>query len=330
MRSPLDLIWFRRPGTIDLAFDFAIPPELPSVGNAGFISFRYSLTLGISSENSFPVVTQEDGLLISGTLKSEPLFNRGPDGRVQAGRRESSWLEQIRRKPTESVLEILFLNTESQLLDWLQEFLYSKTERIDLRNDLLSGPSKPTPDENKLMNGENLPRLIRTLQTRRPELYLNWLAHMRIFFPSLQDIEVIQRPEDHALYVMLHQDNGLRVPSWSVSAGTLRAMALTIIPYLDARPHLYLVEEPENGIHPTVMEAVYQSLSSVYDGQVLVTSHSPILLSIVQPAEVLCFSRSAESGSRVIRGDEHPALRDWHHEVSLGTLFASGILDGVA
>jgi predicted ATPase len=330
--DPLDLIWFREPGLIELTVDFRPPTNvLAPYGDGRFTVFRYSLTLALGRENSYPGITVEAGsLLRSDTTDLTPVFHRGLEGRVHSAHRELAWLEQIKRKPTESVLEVLFLNTESPLLDWLQLFLHAQTERVDLRNDLLAAPSMPTPYESKLLNGENLPRLIRSLRKQTPDRYGDWLAHVTIFLPGLRDIDVIERGEDHAVYFMLQYETGLRVPSWSVSTGTLRAMALTIIPYVNTKPRLYLVEEPENGLHPTVIEAVYQSLSSVYDGQVLATSHSPILLSIVQPSEVICFSRSADGSSHVIRGDEHPVLKEWRHEVPLGTLLASGILDSVA
>jgi len=110
-----------------------------------------------------------------------------------------------------------------------------------------------------------------------------------------------------------------------VSDGTLRLLALTILAYLPEFKGIYLVEEPENGVHPTALETIYQSLSSVYEGQVLVTSHSPVLLSLPKREQLLCFQKTTE-GAEIIPGDKHPALRDWKGEVSLSDLFAAGVL----
>lgn len=47
-----------------------------------------------------------------------------------------------------------------------------------------------------------------------------------------------------------------------------------------------MVEEPESHIHPLNIEVVFQSLSSVYEGQVLISTHSPTVLAaqpILQP-----------------------------------------------
>ena len=44
-------------------------------------------------------------------------------------------------------------------------------------------------------------------------------------------------------------------------------LALTLLAYIPAREAVYLVEEPENGIHPRNLEIVFQSLSSVLMGK---------------------------------------------------------------
>ena len=55
----------------------------------------------------------------------------------------------------------------------------------------------------------------------------------------------------------------------------MRFLALTLLAYLPDPAGPYLIEEPENGIHPRNVETVFESLSSVYDAQVLLATHSP-------------------------------------------------------
>jgi len=110
------------------------------------------------------------------------------------------------------------------------------------------------------------------------------------------------------------------------SDGTLRMLALTLPAYLEGFKGIYLIEEPENGIHPRAIETMTQSLSSVYDAQVLLATHSPVILSTVEAEQVLCFSKTSEGATDIVRGSEHPALQSWKHETTLGTLFAAGVL----
>ncbi len=93
-------------------------------------------------------------------------------------------------------------------------------------------------------------------------------------------------------------------------------MALTLLAYAPMVSGVYLIEEPENGIHPRAVENAFQSLSSVYDAQVLAATHSPILLSLAEPRQILCFARNREGATDIVRGDEHPALTRIIHEGS--------------
>jgi predicted ATPase len=123
-----------------------------------------------------------------------------------------------------------------------------------------------------------------------------------------------------------HFKEGLKLPSWMLSDGTLRFIALTLLAYLPLTDKIYLIEEPENGIHPKALEYVYQSLSSIYDGQIFIATHSPILLQLAKPNDILCFKLTEDGTTKIIKGDEHPVLKEWRKEVNLGDLFASGIL----
>jgi predicted ATPase len=111
-----------------------------------------------------------------------------------------------------------------------------------------------------------------------------------------------------------------------VSDGTLRLLALTVLAYIPHLEGIYLVEEPENGIHPRAVETILQSLTSVYGAQVLLATHSPVILSLLQPEQVLCFARLPEGDTDLVRGSEHPVLNQWKRDTDLGTLLASGVL----
>ncbi|MGB9889853.1 MAG: AAA family ATPase [Anaerolineae bacterium] len=110
--------------------------------------------------------------------------------------------------------------------------------------------------------------------------------------------------------------------------GRLRLLALTLLAYLPAENVIYLIEEPENGIHPRAIEGVFQSLSSVYEGQVMLATHSALLVGLAKPEQILCFARTERQATDIVRGDEHPALREWRGEVNLSELYAAGVLDG--
>jgi predicted ATPase len=125
--------------------------------------------------------------------------------------------------------------------------------------------------------------------------------------------------------VLQYQDE-VEIKSWMASDGTLRLLALTLPAYLEDVRGIYLIEEPENGVHPRAVETMVQSLSSMYRAQVLLATHSPIVLSVVDTDQLLCFAKDSEGATDIVLGSGHPMLQDWRHETSLSTLFASGVL----
>ncbi len=63
----------------------------------------------------------------------------------------------------------------------------------------------------------------------------------------------------------------------------------------------YLIEEPENGIHPHAASMVVQVLRelSLSGAQVLITTHSPLLLNQVSPEDVMVVTRRPDQGIQV-------------------------------
>ena len=212
---------------------------------------------------------------------------------------------------------------------WLMDVLGRDTRRLELDSPMLRAASPVGSGNLLVQSGANLPWVASALEEKPPERFREWVRHLQTALPDLEGIRVVERPEDRHRYIMLRYRSGLEVPSWMLSDGTLRLLALTILAYIpnppNARP-IWLVEEPENSLHPLNIETVMQSLQSVYDGQVLVSTHSPLVLGVTKPEKVLVFSRDEEQGTTIVSGNEHPGLRDWHGEVDLGTLFASGVL----
>ena len=88
---------------------------------------------------------------------------------------------------------------------------------------------------------------------------------------------------------------------WTVSDGTLRLLALTFPAYITELQGIYLIEEPENGIHPKAVETVIQSLSSVYNAQILLATHSPVILGISNIEDVLCFAKTEEGATDIVK-----------------------------
>jgi predicted ATPase len=284
-----DLVWCRSGNTLRFAVDAANPN--------GDRESSYDLSIALDRESGMILVKDESATL--------------PDNRRVTVR--TSGLS-VRSSLGEGIPE----------LAWLRWAL-ADVRVIRLDPKALVEPSPPERESDMVNTGASLAWQIRRLQEQHPEKLDAWLAHVRTALPDVCKIESTLQPWDNRRFVRIQYENGLQVPSWMLSEGTLRLLALTILAYLPDFHGVYMVEEPENGVHPAALETIYQSLSSVYNAQVLVATHSPVLLSMARPGQILCFSKTRE-GTTITRGNEHPALKEWQGEVSLGTMVASGIL----
>ena len=209
---------------------------------------------------------------------------------------------------------------------WFKQFLSKELTPYQLDSKQLHAASPFGLNKALLPNAANLPWVIADFKETQPAAFRDWVAHLQVALPDLANIRAVLREDDRHRYLMLEYGGGLRVPSWFVSEGTLRLIALTLPAYLKDWRGTLLIEEPENGLHPLAIEMAYQSLSSVYDAQVLMATHSPLLVGLAKPSEVLCFTKDTEGATQIVSGDCHPRLADWQGEVDLGTLFASGVL----
>ncbi len=358
--SFLDLVWGREGGRLELAIEVDIPQSIQdAAGSSLGDTLRYEIAVGLDDETGqvgilreqiwllqhsrYEYSTPEDQAGIPGSLflaedcpDGKPLISRFSRGDLEITPEPEVHTDAEGRPVTDAwyVSKPSAFRAVLERLDphhfpastWLRDLLARDILHIELINERLRKPSPPGKGSMLQPDGSNLPWVVAGLQERAQQAYKDWLAHLQTALPDLTDIRVVERPEDRHKYFMTRFRNGLEVPSWMLSDGTLHLLALTVIPYLPEFDSVCLVEEPENSIHPLNVETVMQSLSSVYDGQVLVATHSPAILAMIDAGKVLVFSRDENRGTSIIRGDEHPRLRDWKGEVSLGTLFAGGVL----
>lgn len=209
---------------------------------------------------------------------------------------------------------------------WFKEYLETGIRSVVLNSKAMRQPSPPGLGLDFSTDGSNLPWVIEDLR-KEADVFQEWLDHVRTALEDIADIQTVEREEDRHRYLVIEYKNGARVPSWLVSDGTLRLLALTIPAYLRKLEGVLLVEEPENGVHPKAIETVMQSLSSIYGSQVLVATHSPVALGLLDPGQVLCFAKDQEGATDIVAGSNHPALKSWREgEPDFGVLFASGIL----
>ncbi|MFV0524203.1 MAG: AAA family ATPase [Acidimicrobiales bacterium] len=107
------------------------------------------------------------------------------------------------------------------------------------------------------------------------------------------------------LTLKLTERNGIELPARSLSEGTLRFLALAVLLEDPEAKGIICMEEPENGIHPANLEAMVELLRDLAVDpseppgddnpfrQVIVNTHSPALVQLLDPSELLFASADA-------------------------------------
>lgn len=152
---------------------------------------------------------------------------------------------------------------------------------------------------------ENLPRVIYQLNKKEPEKF-ELLKNIYInLFPNIEDIIIKQYeinlnddenlPSDlpfiisKSVYVLFVKDKNLITPiDFSMmSDGAKRVfMVLTKIILADIQNiSLIAIEEPENSVHPSLLQSYIQIISQISNNcKIIITSHSPYIISYLEPS----------------------------------------------
>ena len=370
-RNFQDLVW-GRPKTglgFQLAVEFVIPAHvkerLPNTGD--FHSFRYEIEIE-ETEHGIKIASERGLLMRKSTGSSAPSVLRFPEHRTVpdsilhgGGKRNSrtvlqqlakygcsyktetsrkrgwSWRTSGFRGRTKSALsDVSMSESEFPMTSYVVSVLEAFTGSVVLDSLSMRQPSPLNKNFDFSMDGSSLPWAVKFLKEHRESDYRDWILHIKTVLPDIEGLRVVEREDDRHAYLMLRYREGVEVPSWMTSDGTLRLLALTLLAYLPTgmtspqhgffNDRLFPVEEPENGVHPMALDAIYDSLASVYDGQVLVATHSPVFLRMAKPEEVLCFAKTEDGATDIVRGDAHPLLREWQGSVDMDLLFATGVI----
>jgi predicted ATPase len=350
------LLWLGRGDAFQLAVEAEIPEVVRlrmSADKQTYGAVRYEVDIGIDRGANEIGLNHETLWLIHSTKRHEPQRDLFPSVAIEGpsvlsvsgnGRKtlinkkvggndnyypegSGTYRPSYRLGRTKSALANIPADEGNfPVCTWFRDLLETGVQNFVLNSQIIRQPSPPGLGLRFQTDGSNLPWVVAELR-KDAKRFKRWLDHVRTALEDVRDIDTVELEENRHRYLVVEYANGARVPSWLVSDGTLRLLALTIPAYLKDMAGIFLIEEPENGIHPKAIETVLQSLSSIYGGQVLIATHSPVALNMLPPNQVLCFAKDELGATDIVNGGNHPALRNWKRgQPDLGVLFAAGIL----
>lgn len=352
-----ELVWKQQ--EVEKGFEIAVEADVPlRLRTSGYDRVRYEVGVGLDDGGTIVVSGESLWLVDTSQIKpmpavSIPLFpleptdqteivhrarSRAPQGHRLVVRKvadsgndyfrseKTDWNIMLRFSPQRLALTGIPEDQDRfPLALWFKQRMLQGIHVLQLNSTLMRRACPSDAPRTFQPDGSNLPLMVRELQ-REPQRFDWWMQHVQTILEDVRHINVAERPEDRALYLMVTYRNDIAVPAWLLSDGTLRLLALTLLAYLPNQDQAFIIEEPENGIHPRAVEAVFRALSSVYDGQVFLATHSPLVLALAKPEDLLVFAKAESGATAVVNGPMHPVLHEWQHETPIETLFAAGVL----
>ena len=194
---------------------------------------------------------------------------------------EDGFVDFLKSRPTKpTMLSLAQLQFGGLITEVFQRFGRSRVFQLSPQQCRLTGVSTPNAYLDRY--GSNLPPVADYMRRNSPESWERVQAAMRSVEPRLQSIDVTYT-DDRRLALHFLKD-GLERPwnSSEVSDGTIQVLAL-FVALFDERTPFLAVEEPENSLHPWILRQ-FVDLCRHQDKQILLTTHSPVLIDYVPPS----------------------------------------------
>ncbi|UCV20075.1 AAA family ATPase [Ferribacterium limneticum] len=178
------------------------------------------------------------------------------------------------------------------------------------------GSGAPSPNPRLSGYGQNLPSLVDWLQRRHKDAWVTVESAMRDIIPDLEEITVGYLHTKQLGLFFKESSFGRAWAAEDVSDGTIQTLAI-LSALADPRNSLMFIEEPENSVHPWIVRqiaAVLRKLSKT--SQIIVTTHSPLILNAVDPKSVLvCFKRNGATHVKPLVELDPDLLLNWESGV---------------
>lgn len=175
-------------------------------------------------------------------------------------------------------------------------------------------------------NGDNLVHLLNHIKNNRTVVYDEIGKNLTAINPAYKSIEFSYFGSQ--LYLSLREKNlDKTVGALHLSDGTLRYLLMLAILCNPDRGFLIGIDEPEYGLHPDMIESIYEMMKSANDTQMLVATHSPLFLNHFDLEDILIFEKNEKNETSVkrISEDDFP---DWEGEFLAGQMWLNGQIGG--
>lgn len=213
--------------------------------------------------------------------------------------------------------------------EYLREYI-SRFRRYRFVPDLLKHEGQATRADELASDGRNFASYLLTIHSGHRGHFGRIEEQLRKSFPNVEELVTPMSPTHDGFTEVGIKEKWFRKIASGVqlSDGLAGFIAYLAVLYGPEEPTLAIFEEPENHIHPRLMEKLVEMLRGASrDQQVLISTHSVPLINRLSLKDLVIVERGTDGGTTARRVHEkaelEAALKDW----ALGEAYASGVLD---
>ena len=268
-----------------------------------------SITLTYGNSNAYRVHRESGKLLENALTDGSPMLSRGqPRLPVDESR---LWTSQF--------VQTDFAFLLSQLKEQLAPATLVRFDPDALREAV---PLLPESDGIRFADerGQGLAAVYDAILNRDREAFQNIEKRALDLFPTMKGIG-LSNMDGQRKAVMAILKDGMRISAPEMSEGLLYFLGFAALQYCGAS--LLLVEEPENGLHPSRIRDVMEILRKISEtAQVVIATHSPLVINEMRPEEVTVVTRD-DGGTRCMPIGNTTGFTDRSKVYALGELWLS-------
>lgn len=193
-------------------------------------------------------------------------------------------------------------------------------------------PQKRTGGQVQLnKDGSNIAEYLLEIRKIDVSVFDGILETMQYVLPYARDLQPTLTSElERNVYLQITEGD-FKVPSWLLSTGTLRILALIALMRHPEPPPLILIEEIENGLDPRTVHLIVREIQNIVESgksQVVVTTHSPYLLDLLNLSHIVLVERNENNEPVFSRPADQDSLKDWSRKFTPGKLYTMERLSG--
>lgn len=314
---------------IGMLWDGAVEnPRITVELEYGAISYGLSFVLSAGRIDPFP------GERLLSPSHSMALIDRNPGSDKAAlfnsgiGQAPTIELREPEKLSLGLYLDFNSGDKEARPLDHLLHYVRLYHSRSFHLHFLKRSGSESSPQIRLWDLGNNAWSVLRNLQDRRnvDERYGTIMRYMAEAFPAFEDI-VLQQTGPSSVYAsFVERGRRSEIFASGASDGFLQLLLLLIALFSEGdRESVLLFDEPEVSLHPwalVVFARAVQLAAEKWNKQVFVATHSPVLISQFEAADILV-AEVEEGRARFERLSEIDEIQDLLEDYAAGSLYMS-------